>query len=340
MKLTEEKRYWNFRLQLFLAEMRLNVLGMAITQPCQILINNYSLDQCFLHGTIRTQKIIEVMMLIITTGESVKFIRSKYIQESLRNTTPTRPDYFLFLQQSQAIVLINQSTHLFQNKNKRPRCIKVGNGPLKYLLCKKYCYYLLTTTQSDRFASCENFVSLSQTSSIRPWNKPILDIPKSERSSVCRIPTENGPWIPNWRSSSTAYRPLILMDVAWLSLFFLLFVLGLVVSERRVPSLSFPGGIFTRQVAPASVQGRRILRLVLVMGANTADYDIRCLLNNIHYPLPWLHVGLSTASSSRFSKNFPQISQKTAKNNYQKLLFVTKVAQTLLKKQKRFKVWC
>ena len=79
---------------------------------------------------------------------------------------------------------------------------------------------------------------------------------------------------------------LILMDVAWLSLFFLLFLFGLVVSERRVPSLSFPGGIFTRQVAPASVQGRRILRLVLVMGANTADYDIRCLLNNIHYPLP------------------------------------------------------
>ena len=69
---------------------------MAITQPCQILINNNSLDQFFLHGTIRTQKIIEVMMLIRTTGESVKFIGSKYIQESLINTTPNRPDYFLF----------------------------------------------------------------------------------------------------------------------------------------------------------------------------------------------------------------------------------------------------
>ena len=34
MKLTEEKRYWNFRSRLFLADMRLNVLGMAITQPC------------------------------------------------------------------------------------------------------------------------------------------------------------------------------------------------------------------------------------------------------------------------------------------------------------------
>ena len=31
MKLTEEKRYWNFCLQLFLAEVRLNVLGMCIT---------------------------------------------------------------------------------------------------------------------------------------------------------------------------------------------------------------------------------------------------------------------------------------------------------------------
>ena len=113
MKLTEEKRYWNFRLRLFLAQMRLNVLGMAITQPCQILINNYSLDQFFLHGTIRTQKIIEVMMLIRTTGESVKFIGSKYIQESLINTTLTRPDYFLFLQERQAKVLTNESTHLF-----------------------------------------------------------------------------------------------------------------------------------------------------------------------------------------------------------------------------------
>ena len=30
MKLTEEKRYWNFRLRLILAEMRLNVLRMCI----------------------------------------------------------------------------------------------------------------------------------------------------------------------------------------------------------------------------------------------------------------------------------------------------------------------
>ena len=30
MKLTEEKRFWNFCLLLFLAEVRLNVLGMCI----------------------------------------------------------------------------------------------------------------------------------------------------------------------------------------------------------------------------------------------------------------------------------------------------------------------
>ena len=31
MKLTEEKLYWNFYLLLFLAEVRLNLLGMCIT---------------------------------------------------------------------------------------------------------------------------------------------------------------------------------------------------------------------------------------------------------------------------------------------------------------------
>ena len=51
-------------------------------------------------------------------------------------------------------------------------------------------------------------------------------------------------------------------------------LLGLVFSESRVPSISFLGGIFTRWVAPVSVQGRRIL-LVPVMVANTVDYDIK-----------------------------------------------------------------
>ena len=180
-----------------------------------------------------------------------------YIQENLINTTPTRPDYFLFLQESQAKVLTNQSKHLFQNKNKRPRCIKVGNGPLKYSLCGKYCNYLLTTTQSDRFASCEHFVSLSQTSSIPPWNKPILDIPKSERSIVYRIrkwPMDSklkiiiyclSWWTPHLRPHSEN-------DFLSFSLIICFFccqsriVVGLVVSESRVPSLYFLGGIFTR----------------------------------------------------------------------------------------------
>ena len=37
MKLTEEKRYWNFLLRLFLAEMRLNVLGMCIVSNTRIV---------------------------------------------------------------------------------------------------------------------------------------------------------------------------------------------------------------------------------------------------------------------------------------------------------------
>ena len=36
MKLTEEKRYWNFLLRLFLAAMRLNVLGMCIVSSARI----------------------------------------------------------------------------------------------------------------------------------------------------------------------------------------------------------------------------------------------------------------------------------------------------------------
>ena len=36
------------------------------------------------------------------------------------------------------------------------------------LLWKKYSNYPLTTTQGDRFASCENIVSRSQNSSLPP----------------------------------------------------------------------------------------------------------------------------------------------------------------------------
>ena len=41
----------------------------------------------------------------------------------------TSSDYFVFLQESLAKVLTNQSVP-FQNINKRLCCIKVGNGPL------------------------------------------------------------------------------------------------------------------------------------------------------------------------------------------------------------------
>ena len=43
---------------------------------------------------------------------------------------------------------------------------------LKYLLWEKYCNYPLTTTQGDRFASCENIFSRSQTSSLPPLAPP------------------------------------------------------------------------------------------------------------------------------------------------------------------------
>ena len=43
------------------------------------------------------------------------------------------------------------------------------------LLWEKYCNYPLTTTLGDRFASCENIVSRSQTSSL----PPLVTVPPS-----------------------------------------------------------------------------------------------------------------------------------------------------------------
>ena len=43
-----------------------------------------------------------------------------------KHTTPTLPDYFLFLLESQAKVLTNQGTKSgHKTKKQRPRCIKV-----------------------------------------------------------------------------------------------------------------------------------------------------------------------------------------------------------------------
>ena len=54
--------------------------------------------------------------------------------EETHNANATTAD-FDFLQESPAEVLTSQSAPFtklrFQNKNKRQRCIKVGNGPLK-----------------------------------------------------------------------------------------------------------------------------------------------------------------------------------------------------------------
>ena len=54
---------------------------------------------------------------------------------------------------------------------------------LKNIYCGKKCNYPLTTTQGDRFASCENIVSRSQNSSLPPppsWIKTYLFC-----SSIC-----------------------------------------------------------------------------------------------------------------------------------------------------------
>ena len=46
------------------------------------------------------------------------------------------------------------------------------------------------------------------------------------------------------------------------------------------------------------------------MGASTMDYDIRCLLNNILHPLPWLHVTLIGFWPGTTS--FPQVTRRLA----------------------------
>ena len=40
--MTEEKLYWNFCLRLSLAEVRLSVLGMCITQAVRVLLSSTS----------------------------------------------------------------------------------------------------------------------------------------------------------------------------------------------------------------------------------------------------------------------------------------------------------
>ena len=42
MKFTEEKSFWNFCLRSFLAEVRLNVLGICITEAVHVLLSSTS----------------------------------------------------------------------------------------------------------------------------------------------------------------------------------------------------------------------------------------------------------------------------------------------------------
>ena len=199
------------------------------------------------------------MMLIRTAGESVKFIGSKYIQESLINTTPNRPDYFLFFFARKSGKSVDQSEQTFISKQKQTTSLHQG-----WQWALKIAVWKILQLSADHHAEwplCKLWELCFSVPDLvyLPLNKPILDIPKSETSIVYRIPTENGPWIPNWRSSSTAYPDGRHIFVRTAETTFFLFsliicffccqsriVVGLVVSESRVPSLYFLGGIFTR----------------------------------------------------------------------------------------------
>ena len=53
-------------------------------------------------------------------------------------------------------------------------CCRLASSSSKYLLWEKYFNYPLTTMQGDHFASCENIVSWSQTSSLPPPPPPLF----------------------------------------------------------------------------------------------------------------------------------------------------------------------
>ena len=63
---------------------------------------------------------------------------------------------------------------------------QVHHPAWSYLLWEKYCNFPLTTTRGDRFASCENIVSRSQTSSLPPprsiQQEPTTNRKRSENS--------------------------------------------------------------------------------------------------------------------------------------------------------------
>ena len=86
-------------------------------QPSQILTNINTLDRLIGYIVFAErghQKIMEVMMLIKIIGESVKFIGSKYIQESLINMSSQR--YISYLNKH-IVTLHNVSLRLLRSVN-------------------------------------------------------------------------------------------------------------------------------------------------------------------------------------------------------------------------------
>ena len=203
---------------------------MAITQPCYILINNNSLDRFFLHRDIRTQEIIEVMMLIKIAGESVKFIGSKYIQESPINTSRLGLNIFSFSKKARQKCWPMRARIYFKTKTNDRVASRLAMG-LWNICCVKNTAIICWPPRRVTALRVVRTSFLCPRPRLPPWNKPILDIPKSERSIVYRPKMAHGFQIED------LHLLLIPMDVASssaqrkrLSFFFLLFLL-LIVSD-------------------------------------------------------------------------------------------------------------
>ena len=93
------------------------IAGETKTQPCQILTNNNALDRFtgyIVFAERGHQRTMEIMMLIKNIGKSVKFIGSKYIQESLINMSLQR--YISYLNKH-IVTLHNVSLRLLRSVN-------------------------------------------------------------------------------------------------------------------------------------------------------------------------------------------------------------------------------
>ena len=115
--------------------------GETKPQPCQILTNNNTFDRFVGYIVFAGRghlKVIEVMMLIKITGESIKFIASKHIQESHINRSLQL--YISYLNKHILILRINISLRLL-------RSVHTLNSKLKFktILNKQ----ITTTTESS-----------------------------------------------------------------------------------------------------------------------------------------------------------------------------------------------